>query len=307
MTVLTKEQIERLENAGYRIIGPNKHSAVKVCTWTKKAIRGEDFCYKQKFYGIASHRCLQFTPALPFCTHRCLFCWRDTSITFPKWIGEVDEPKVILSEAIEAQRELISGFKGNPNVSKEKFEEALNPNQAAISLAGEPTLYPKLPELIDEVLSRGMTAFLVTNGTNPSMLEKLLDHEPTQLYVTLAAPNERIYKKVCNPLLKDGWKRLNESLSMLRKFSCNTVVRLTLVRELNLVEPESYGRLIRMYEPKFVEVKAFMSVGFARKRLAYNTMPLHAEIKDFAKAIAKESGYKIIDEKSDSRVVLLSK
>ena len=305
--MLTKEQIERLENAGYRIVGPSKHSAVKTCTWTRKALRGLGFCYKQKFYGISSHRCLQFTPALPFCTHSCLFCWRDTSITYPEWKGPIDEPKIILDEAIKAQRELLMGFKGNPEVTPERFEEALNPNQVAISLAGEPTLYPKLPELIDEILSRKMTAFLVSNGTNPTMLEKLLDRQPTQLYKTLAAPDEETYKKTCRPLVKDGWNRLMKSLSLLKEFSCNTVIRLTLVRGLNLIKPEKYAKIIAEAEPDFVEAKAFMSVGFARERLEYETMPLHGEIKEFAEAIAKETGYEIKDEKRDSRVVLLKR
>lgn len=307
MAVLSEEQIKRLENVGYRIVGLNKHSAVKICTWTRKALRGENFCYKQKFYGIASHRCLQFTPSLPFCTHRCLFCWRDTTITFPKWVGDADEPDIILDESIKAQRLLLMGFKGNPDVSEERFEEALNPNQAAISLAGEPTLYPKLPELIDEILSRNMTAFLVTNGTNPQMLRKLLDHQPTQLYITLAAPTKDIYEKTCRPLIKNCWKNLMESLSLLKEFSCNTVIRLTLVRNLNLIKPEEYAKIISRTEPTFVEAKAFMSVGFARQRLEYETMPLHGEIQEFAEIIAKETGYIIKDEKRDSRVVLLKR
>ena len=36
-------------------------------------------------------------------------------------------------------------------------------------------------------------------------------------------------------------------------------------------------------------------------------MPLHTEVKAFAEEIMKYSEYKIIDEKADSRVVLLMK
>jgi tRNA wybutosine-synthesizing protein 1 len=36
-------------------------------------------------------------------------------------------------------------------------------------------------------------------------------------------------------------------------------------------------------------------------------MPLHSEVRDFAVQLAKETGYKIIDEAQDSRVVLLSR
>jgi wyosine [tRNA(Phe)-imidazoG37] synthetase (radical SAM superfamily) len=50
-----------------------------------------------------------------------------------------------------------------------------------------------------------------------------------------------------------------------------------------------------------------MSVGFSRSRIPYDAMPLHNEIQEFAKIISEVSGYKIKDEKSDSRVVLLEK
>jgi tRNA wybutosine-synthesizing protein 1 len=36
-------------------------------------------------------------------------------------------------------------------------------------------------------------------------------------------------------------------------------------------------------------------------------MPNHREIREFATQIAKETGYNIIDESQESRVVLLSK
>jgi tRNA wybutosine-synthesizing protein 1 len=51
-----------LEKQQYRIVG--NHSAVKICHWTKESIRERGFCYKQQFYGINAHRCLQMTPAV---------------------------------------------------------------------------------------------------------------------------------------------------------------------------------------------------------------------------------------------------
>jgi len=36
-------------------------------------------------------------------------------------------------------------------------------------------------------------------------------------------------------------------------------------------------------------------------------MPLHGEVKEFAQLIAENTGYMIIDEAAESRVVLLSK
>lgn len=304
--MVSRKKAEDLYKQGYRLVG--KHSAVKACMWTKKSLRGEGYCYKQKFYDTVTHRCVQMTPALDTCTHRCVWCWRDIDFTKPKFLGKVDGPKLIVDECIKANVKYLQGFGGNKKTDIGKFKEINKPEQFAISLTGEPTLYPKLPELILELRDREINQFLVTNGTNPSMLKKLLDKkaQPTQLYITLPAPDEKAYLKVCRPLIKNGWKKILKSLALLKKFKRN-VVRLTLVKGLNMVRPEKYAWLIKRYKPKYVECKAYMWVGYSQKRLKKENMPLHSEIKEFAKKIAKYSGYKIKDEKKESRVVLLSK
>jgi len=61
---------------GYRLLGKNKHSAVKVCRWTKESLRSNRVCYKELWYPpVESHRCLQMTPYIG-CNHHCLYCWR---------------------------------------------------------------------------------------------------------------------------------------------------------------------------------------------------------------------------------------
>lgn len=45
-----------LEKQGYRFFG--KHSAIKVCLWCKRALLDKGTCYKHKFYGIDSWRCV---------------------------------------------------------------------------------------------------------------------------------------------------------------------------------------------------------------------------------------------------------
>ncbi len=307
MSVLSEEQITRLKNASYKIVGRHKHSAVKLCTWLKRSIRtgGKEFCYKQKFYGIACHRCLQMTPALPFCTLSCVFCWRDTRINNPRWINGCDEPETIVEEAIKAQRELLTGL-GGVEHSEKHLKEAFEPKHAAISLDGEPCLYPKISGLIEEFHRRGFTTFLVTNGTLPEVLERI--SLPTQLYVSMSSCNEEMFKKINRPLLKGLWKKYLETLEILPSLNTRRVIRLTLFR-LNAKDPESYAKLIAKAEPDFVEIKAAMSVGFARlqNRFRYEDMLRHEEIKSFAEKIAELTSYPVADEKKDSRVVLLSK
>ncbi len=294
--------VQILKKQRYKLIG---NFAVKLCQWTKYSIRNKGFCYKQKFYGIKSHRCIQMTPCVSSCTHRCIFCWRAIEYTNPKEVNE-DFSEEIIDKIIDAQRELLSGIKGSKDCDMEKFKEAVNPNQVAISLSGEPSLYKKLPDLIDAFKKRKFTVFVVSNGTNPEMIKKI---NPTQLYITLPAPNEEIYKKICNPLVEDGWEKINESLKILKSKSsknCKTVIRLTLVRSINLLFPEDYAKIIEDSSPDYVECKAYMAVGSSRERLGVNFMPTHQEILSFSKEIEKNSSYKIKDEDKRSRVVLLS-
>lgn len=221
-------------------------------------------------------------------------------------VDKPDPPKFILDGFIEEQKKYLEGFGGNPKTDKKRFEEASKPKHVALSLSGDATLYPKLPQLIKEVHNREMTSFLVTNGLKPEMLKRLLKEQPTQIYVTLAAPNEGVYKKVCRPMIKDAWKKLQASLSLLPNFSRSTV-RLTLVKGLNMIEPESYGEIIKDLDVDFVEVKAAMPVGYAQYRMSYESMPLHEEIKKFSEEICKSAKLKIVDEKPNSRIALLMK
>ena len=300
--MIRQELRELFEKQGYGLVG--NHSACKICHWTKEAIRGKSVCYKQQFYGIQSHRCLQMTPAVDVCNHNCTFCWRAMDFTGGNMIDDPDEPQEMIDGLIEQQRKLIVGFKGSSTADMRKYEEAQDPNMAAISLSGEPTLYPKLGGLIEEFHKRDFTTFLVTNGTRPDVLRQIT--EPTQLYVSLDAPTEEMYKKIDRPLIKGGWGALQESLQLFPSLDCRKVVRLTLLRS-NMVEPEKYAKLISAASPDYVECKAYMHVGFSRKRLPHEEMPLHQEIEDFSARLSEELGYTVKDRKEDSRVVLLSR
>jgi tRNA wybutosine-synthesizing protein 1 len=250
------------------------------------------------------------TPALFYCTQHCLFCWRaqsgDLQITWdelklPAW----DHPEEIVNGSIKAQLRILSGYKGNLEADKQKLREALKPRHAAISLTGEPTLYEHLGGLIQAFKRREFTTFLVSNGTLPSTLTRL-DEEPTQLYISVCAPDEETYRRVCRPQIPRAWDKLNETLDLLPSFSCRKVIRITLAKGLNMDCPEEYAKLIRKASPGFVEAKAYMHVGFSRLRLGYECMPNHREIREFAFRLARETGYNIVDESEESRVVLLS-
>ncbi len=311
-TDVSAELKRTLVNQKYHLIG--EHSAVKRCRWLHESLVHNRPCYKQRFYGIKSHRCVQMTPALNYCTLRCQFCWRVQSgdkqtlkwdeTTASKW----EDPDQLVERCIKTQARILTGYSGNieAQANRVKLLEAFRPKHAAISLAGEPTLYPHLGELIKSFHKHGFTTFLVSNGTIPEALTQLTE-EPTQLYVSLCAYDESSFLQTCRPHVKNAWERLNQTLETLSSFRCPTVLRLTLARDLNLLHPELYARLVKKANPTYVEPKAYMYVGFSRLRLGFENMPSHEEIRRFAIDLAKETSYNVLDESPDSRVVLLSR
>jgi tRNA wybutosine-synthesizing protein 1 len=302
---MKQELVGILKKQHYSIVG--NHSGVKLCHWMRQSLLFKRECYKQTFYGIKTHRCLQMSPTINQCSHMCLFCWRHQGFTEKKLI-EYDDPKFILDKSIESQQRLITGFKGDSRCDQEKWKEANNPNMVACSLSGEPTLYPKLGGFFDECHKRNMTTFLVTNGTTPRILENL-DPLPTQLYVSVVAPNEAVYKKICSPIIYKGWEKINQTLELLPSLNTRTVIRHTLVQDWNMSDKyiKEYEKLNRKASPMFIEPKGYVFVGSSRKRMNLSNMPSHAAIRNFSNKLANNLSYEFEMEKPDSRVVLLSK
>ncbi len=307
--VVPASLIQALKKQKYHRVG--NHSAVKRCKWFYEALTNGRSCYKQKFYGINSHQCIQMSPALFYCTQQCLFCWRaqngDLNINYdemqlPSW----EAPAEIAEGILKAQGKILSGYKGHPTLDLQKFREAHRPRHVAISLTGEPTLYAPLGELIRTLHSKGLTTFLVSNGNLPEKLAELSE-EPTQLYISVCASNKELFKQVCRPQVPEAWERLNESLAYLPSFGCPTVIRSTLVKNLNMQDLEGYAALVAKAQPTYIEAKAYMHVGFSGLRLGFENMPSHREVYEFALQLSEKTGYKILDESPDSRVVLLSK
>lgn len=307
--MISKEIKKILEKNQYRIVG--KHSAVQICPWTKKSLRGEDGCWKEQFYGVKSHGCCQMTPIV-ICENQCLHCWRPIEYNLGTELGKIDEPKKIIEGIIRERKKLLMGFKGSKKTDIKKFKEALEPSLFAFSLLGESTLYPKLAELIKEIRKRNAISFLVTNGLNPEKIKELAKKKclPTQLTVSMNAPNKKLYEKICRSSKKDAWKKFNETLKLMPELKCRTVVRLTLVKDLNMEDKHAkqYAKLIKKASPLFIHVKGYACRGYSKKRLSYKNMPSHKEVKDYAKKMLKFlKNYKFLDEKFESRVVLLGK
>jgi tRNA wybutosine-synthesizing protein 1 len=183
------------------------------------------------------------------------------------------------------------------------------PKHAAISLTGEPAMYPKLGELIAEFHKRKMTTFLVTNGTFPERLETMKTL-PTQLYVSMVAPNEKVYRKSIRPASVALWKKYEKTISLLPELGkrCRTVLRMTIARGVNDGDLEGYAAQIKMARPHYVEVKSMVYVGGARepaRGLSIESMLKTDEVEKIAKELAGLTGYLVSDRHGPSRVVLL--
>ena len=316
--MIPKTATEILNKQHYGIVG--SHSAVQICRWAKKSICSEGTCYKERFYGIKSHLCCQMTPSVVWCQNKCLHCWRAVELTLGSKIsGKIDSPSEIIDGCIEAQKKLLIGFKRgeNKNLSKadaEKWKEAQEPMHFAISLSGEPMIYPFIGSIIEELYRRGKTSFLVTNGLMPERILELREKNqlPTQLYISVNSSNENDYNKFHRSSEKDAWEKLNKTLSILPTLKCRTVFRINLVKGFNMNNlcVKEFAELIKKSSSQFVEVKGFMSVGFARKRLGYDRMPWHREVMEFAEKLEKELNsvgekHKILDEHERSCAVVL--
>jgi tRNA wybutosine-synthesizing protein 1 len=84
----------------------------------------------------------------------------------------------------------------------------------ALSLVGEPIMYPHINELIDLLHSKKISSFLVTNAQFPNEIKSL---EPvTQLYVSVDAATKESLKKIDRPLFRDFWERFLACLRALK-------------------------------------------------------------------------------------------
>lgn len=275
-----------LTKQGYAIIG--SHSGVKICRWTKSALRGRGSCYKYSFYGIKSHLCMETTPSLS-CSNKCVFCWRHgTNPVGTVWRWKVDPPDLIYLGAKEAHLKKIKMMRGVPGVRAERFVEAMTIRHCALSLVGEPIFYPHINEFVSLLHADRISSFLVCNAQHPEQLEAL--KVVTQLYVSIDASNRESLKEIDRPLNRDFWERFLKCLDIIRekRYTMRTVYRFTLVKGFNIDdEVEGYAELVARGLPCFVEIKGVTYCGTSSSSagLTMKNVPFYEEVVAFVKAL----------------------
>ncbi|KAK8219191.1 Fe-S oxidoreductase [Zalaria obscura] len=313
MVPKTSPTYTALTKQGYTIVG--SHSGVKICRWTKSALRGRGSCYKFSFYGIRSHLCMETTPALS-CSNKCVFCWRHgTNPVGTTWRWKVDPPEEIFKGVKEGHYKKIKMMKGVPGVRAERFAEAMRIRHCALSLVGEPIFYPHINEFTAMLHAERISSFLVCNAQHPDQLAAL--KPVTQLYVSIDASNKETLRKIDRPLHRDFWERFQRCLDILRekRDRQRTVFRLTLVKGFNIDdEAEEYAGLVERALPGLVEVKGVTYCGTSTSSAAGLTMqnvPFYEEVCAFVEALVgalKRRGldYGIAAEHAHSCCILIA-
>lgn len=89
---------------------------------------------------------------IPSCNFRCPFCYNCDLILHPDYFKNI--PKREIDSYLLERKDFIDGI---------------------CMSGGEPTVYNDLPEYFKEIKDKGFLIKLDTNGTNPKLLENLLD------------------------------------------------------------------------------------------------------------------------------------
>ncbi|KAK3606568.1 hypothetical protein CHS0354_041537 [Potamilus streckersoni] len=171
------------------------------------------------------------------------------------------------------------------------MEEAKEIQHCALSLVGEPIMYPEINKFIDLLHEKGISTFLVTNAQFPDAIKNL--NPVTQLYVSVDASTKDSLKKIDRPLFQKGQR---------------TVYRLTLVKAWNTAEIENYAELVSIGEPDFIEVKGVTYCGESKaSNLTMENIPWHEEVVGFVQQLAEQlPNYEIASEHEHSNCLLLA-
>lgn len=130
----------------------------------------------------------------PGCDFRCPYCYNKSLVINSPELIELDENKIL--EKISQRKKLIDGV---------------------VLSGGEPTLQKDLPEFAEKIKKLGLKVKLDTNGTNPGMINRLIDKKlvdfiamdikgPLEKYeeVTQTKPDLESIKKSVNMIMKKG-------------------------------------------------------------------------------------------------------
>jgi len=214
----------------------------------------------------------------------------------------------LFEAALSEHRKMIKEFQGVPGVKPDRLQEAMKIRHCALSLVGEPIMYPFINEYIQLLHGQDIATFLVTNAQFPDRIRQC--KPVTQLYVSVDAPTKDALQKVDRPLFKDFYERFLDSLVALKDKKQRTVYRLTLVKAWNMDDVADYARLVAKGCPSFIEVKGVTFCGVSDgSNLRMDNVPFHMEVRRFCEKLSLylEDDYELACEHQHSCCCLLAR
>lgn len=156
--------------------------------------------------------------------------------------------------------ELIGTFCSAKNVIEifDFLKTRIGKLDGVVITGGEPTLHEDLPEFIQKIKEMGFLIKLDTNGTNPKMLEKLLDTKLIDyVAMDIKAPVEKYNEVVC---AKVDTAKILKSIAIVKSYNVDYEFRTTVVK--SQLSPADFEKICEMilgcekyYLQKFVPTK----------------------------------------------------
>lgn len=72
----------------------------------------------------------------------------------------MDPPDMIVNGAIASHVKMVKECRGLPGLKMERYEEAFTPRHCALSLVGEPIIYPEINRFLDLLHEKKIVFFL---------------------------------------------------------------------------------------------------------------------------------------------------
>jgi len=152
---------------------------------------------------------------LPNCNFRCPFCHNVNLVLYP------EKMETIPFEYIESQLKNQKGWADGVCIT-----------------GGEPTLHNSLPELCSRIKKMGFMAKLDTNGTNPAMLEELVNQKLVDyVAMDIKAPltNEK-YSKATGVNVEKLLENVKKTVQFLMESGIDYEFRTTVVPSIHSLE-----------------------------------------------------------------------
>lgn len=180
----------------------------------------------------------------------------------------------------------------SPKIDENEFfsflDSRTNKLEAVTVTGGEPTVQKDLFEFITKIKSRGFLVKLDTQGTNPDVVERLIDAKLVDyIAMDIKAPFER-YREVTNCFVDE--KAVRRTINIIMSSAPDYEFRTTIVKDqLGLDDMHAIGAIIagarRHYSQKFVPTDNLNDPAFSLR-----SGPSDAEMGEIRLAMASYVG-----------------